>query len=84
MNYPDIEIRFKDIFFISLPMVWKTNTMGTVMSVLQGEEERIINEKFQVEYLHYIFKFCPEDYPSNFACLVASKEISYKILTQND
>jgi len=80
LTYPDIEIKFKDVFFTSLPMEWKSETSVVVLSVLEGEDERVISEKFQVEYLHYIFKFTPEDYPNNFGCLIAAKLISYEIL----
>lgn len=80
LTYPDIEIKFKDVFFTSLPMEWKTDTSAVIISILMGEEERITSEKFQVEYLHYIFKFIPEDYPDNFSCLIAAKQISYEIL----
>ncbi|MDQ0271329.1 hypothetical protein [Cytobacillus purgationiresistens] len=82
LSYPDIEIKFKDIFFVSLPMMWKTDTKETILNILEGEAEREISEKFQVEYLHYIFKFTPEDYPSNFGCIIAAKEISYNILKE--
>lgn len=80
LSYPDIEIKFRDIFFVSFPMMWKTDTTETILNVLEGEDEKEISEKFQVEYLHYIFKFTPEDYPSNFGCLIAAKELSYNIL----
>ncbi len=80
LSYPDIEIKFKDVFFTSLPMEWKTDTRIIVLTILEGEEERTICEKFQVEYFHYIFKFSPEDYPDNFGCLIAAKQISYEIL----
>ncbi|MBW7473868.1 hypothetical protein K0T92_03815 [Paenibacillus oenotherae] len=80
LSHPDIEIKFKDIFFISLPMIWKTDTKETILNVLEGEDEKETSEKFQVEYLHYIFKFTPEDYPSDFGCLIAAKEISYNFL----
>jgi hypothetical protein len=80
LSYPDIEIKFKNIFFLSLPMMWKTDTQKTILSVLEGHDEKKICEMFQVEYLHYIFKFTPEDYPPKFGCLIAAKEISYKIL----
>lgn len=80
LSYPDIEIKFKEVFFTSLPMMWKTDTKETILNILEGEAEKEISEKFQVEYLHYIFKFNPEDYPSNFGCLKAAKKITYKIL----
>ncbi|MBP1177657.1 hypothetical protein JOE49_004909 [Paenibacillus sp. PvR133] len=80
LTYPDIEIIFRDIFLTSLPMEWKTDTSGTVLTILEGDEEKKINEEFQVEYLHHIFKFTPEDYPSNFGCIIAAKHVSYNIL----
>lgn len=80
LTYPDIQIKFNDIFLISLPMEWKTDTDGFVLTILEGEDERIVNEKYQVEYLYYIFKFTPESFPDNFGCLIAAKEVSYKII----
>ena len=80
LSYPDIEILFQGIFFTSLPFTWMTDTEETVLSLVEGEEERLINEKFKVEYKHYIFKFKPDYYPIDFGCLIAAKEISYKFI----
>jgi hypothetical protein len=77
-SYPyDIEIKFEDIFFISLPIEWKTDTSKVVLKVLEGEEAISINKRFQVEQGYYIFKFIPEDYNDDFGCLVGAKKIYY-------
>ncbi len=80
LNYPDIEILFEGIFFTSLPFEWKTDTNKTVLEIVEGKQEKLINEKYKVEFQHFIFKFTPEDYPNEFGCLIAAKEISYKII----
>jgi hypothetical protein len=79
LNYPDIEIDFQGIFFTSLPFDWKTDTKQRVLTLVEGNEERLINQRFKVEYHHYIFKFSPEEYPIDFGCYIAAKGISYKI-----
>jgi hypothetical protein len=79
LSYPDIEIVFQGIFFTSLLFDWKTNTKQRVLTLVEGDEERLINQRFQVDYHHYIFKFSPEDYPIDFGCYIAAKEISYRI-----
>jgi hypothetical protein len=80
LSYPDIEILFQGIFFTSFPFYWKTDAKQKVLTLVQGEEERLISEKFKVEYHHFIFKFTPEDYPNEFGCLIVAKAISYKII----
>lgn len=79
LSYPDIEIVFHGIFFTSLPFDWKTDTKQSVLTLVEGDEERSINQRYKVEYHHYIFKFSLEDYPIDFGCYIAAKGISYKI-----
>lgn len=74
---PDIEICFEDIFFISLPMEWKTDTSASVLVLLERDEAFSINKKFQVEQGYHLFKFIPEYYPDEFGCLIAAKKISF-------
>ncbi|TCS94870.1 hypothetical protein [Hazenella coriacea] len=83
-SYPDIEIKFKGVFLISLPMLWKTATEtienGTVLTLIDDETAGKINRKFQVEVGYHLFKFTPEDYPSDFGCFISAQEISFNIL----
>lgn len=74
-----IEIYFEDIFFVSLPMEWKTDTTKTILSILEGNDAIKLNKRFQVEIGYHIFRFAPEDYPEDFGCLIAAREISYTL-----
>lgn len=74
---PNIEIHFEDIFFVSLPTEWNTDTSVSILVLPEGEEAFLINKKFQVEQGYYLFKFIPEYYPDEFGCLIASKKISF-------
>jgi len=77
-NPHDIEIIFRDVFFISMPMEWKTDTSKTVLEVVEGQPAIDLNKKFQVEQGYHIFKFIPEDYDKDFGCFIAAKGINYK------
>ena len=80
-SYPaDIEITFTDIFCMSLPMMWQTDTQQEVFKIAENEEARIINKKFKIEYGYTPFLFIPEDYPEDFYCIIAAKSVNYEIL----
>jgi hypothetical protein len=79
-NPHDIEINFEDVFFVSLPLEWKTDTTKTVLHILEGEDAKALNLRFQVEQGYQIFKFSPEDYPDDFGCIIGAKAISYLVL----
>lgn len=53
----NIEIYFKNIFFISLPIEWKINTSVNVLKLLDGKLAITENRKFQVEQGYQIFSF---------------------------
>lgn len=78
-NPHDIEISFRDVFFISVLMEWKTDTSKKILEIVDGEQAVNINRKFHVEQGYHIFKFVPEDYDSNFGCFIAAKEINYSL-----
>ena len=67
----DIEIRFKGVFFMSLPMEWKTDTSMPPLGLVAGDDAVRLNQRFQVEQGHHIFRFVPEDYPEDFGCWCA-------------
>lgn len=73
----DIEIIFKNVFFISLPAEWKTDTSDMVLEILEGPEAIELNQKYNVEQGYVIFKFIPEYLDAG--CYVAAKEIDYNI-----
>ncbi|TKJ91119.1 hypothetical protein PaeCFBP13512_11425 [Paenibacillus sp. CFBP13512] len=81
LSYPDIEIKFKGIFFTSLLMDWHTNTSHRSLFLLNAEEERQMNLKLKVEHSHYIFKFLAEEYSEEVEFLIVAKQISYRLLT---
>lgn len=75
----DIEIYFHDVFFVSAPMEWQTDTSTPPLELVKGEEADRLNINFQVEHGFYIFRFNPEYYPREFGCFIAAKEIKYKL-----
>lgn len=79
---PDIEIIFKDVFCMSLPMEWQTDTQQEVFKIAENEEARKINKKYKVEQGYTPFLFIPEDYPEDFYCFIAAKSVSYEILNK--
>lgn len=81
LSYPDIEIKFKGIFFTSLLMDWHANTSHRSLFLLNAEEERQMNLKLKVEHLHFIFKFLAEEYSEEVEFLIVAKQISYRLLT---
>lgn len=72
---PDLFIRFSEVFFVSLPIEWNTDTSRRVFSVLEGEEAIGWNLRFRVEQGHHLFSFAPEDHPPGFKCVVAAKRV---------
>lgn len=83
-SYPNrpgqIEIIFNDVFFISLPISWKTDTSAQVFSIVDGDDAISINKFFRVEQGYQIFKFKPEYHEEDFGCLIGAKKIAYRIL----
>ncbi len=78
----DIEIRFDGVFFVSLPMEWKTDTSIPPLSLLQGDDATVLNRRYQVEQGHHIFRFAAEDFPEDFGCLVCAREVRHRLLKQ--
>lgn len=77
---PNIEIVFEDIFFTSTIFSWRTDTSNEFISLIEGDEARNINIKFQVEQGYHLIKFQAENYPDNFGCIFAVKEIMFRKL----
>ena len=78
----DVEICFKEVFFVSLPMQWKTDTASPPLRLVAGAEAYELNQRFRVEHGHHIFRFTPEDYPEEFGCLVGARAISFVLTKQ--
>jgi hypothetical protein len=71
------EVWFEGVFFVSMPMEWKTDTSRPPLALLVGEDAAAVNRRFCVERGHHIFRFTPEDYPDDFGCLVGAREIGF-------
>lgn len=75
---PDVVIRFEGIFYVSLLMVWKTETSYPVVVLLDGEKARLVNIALQVEAGHNLVRFQPEGYEgSGFGCLVIARSMTW-------
>jgi hypothetical protein len=71
------EVWFEGVFFVSMPMEWKTDTSRPTLALMVGEGAASVNRRFRVERGHHIFRFTPEDYPEDFGCLVGAREIGF-------
>jgi hypothetical protein len=78
---PDIEIEFRDVFFMSLPMTWRTDTSTPSLSLVEGDEARELNLRFQVEQGYHIFRFVAEGDP-DMPCHVCAASIQFRISQQ--
>ena len=81
LSYPyELEIHFKDVCFVSVPVEWRTDTSNNVLFILEGEEAYKVNRKFQVEQGYHVFKFVPEEYPEDFGCLIGARSLEVEFL----
>ncbi|HEY1137263.1 MAG TPA: hypothetical protein VGE64_07220 [Xanthomonadaceae bacterium] len=78
---PDIEIEFRDVFFMSLPMAWHTDTSTPPLSLVEGDEARELNLRFHAEQGHHIFQFLSEEDP-RMPCHVCAASIKFRIPKQ--
>ena len=69
-----LSIDFNEVFFVSMPVDWKTNTQNGFLFLLEGEELKEISLKFKIEIGFYVFKFMTED---QVCVYISSKEISF-------
>lgn len=76
----DVEIHFEQVFLISLPVEWMTDTSSPPLRLLTGEDAYRVGTRFQVEGGYHIFRFSPKDYPKDFGCFVAAETIRYEIV----
>jgi hypothetical protein len=77
---PNISITFNQVFFVSLPFEWKTDTSQQVCGILAGQTARDWNLRYQVEHGFTLYFFKPEDFPDDFLCVIAAKAVSWKQL----
>ena len=75
LEKPDIRIIFSRVFFAATPFEWKTETSADSLVLVQGDEARELNLRYQVVEGIYIFKFIAEDYPKDFGCYIGAEKI---------
>jgi len=75
----DVEIWFEPVFFVSLPIEWKTDTSSPPLSLVTGDKAIEVNRRFMVEHGNHLFGFSPEDYPDDFKCLISAQAIGFEI-----
>lgn len=77
LSYPDlIEIIFEEVFFIQgFFQSWHSDTKSTVFQIPENEKE--INQKFEIAQGYQLFIFKTEDYNNDI--IIAAKTISFII-----
>jgi hypothetical protein len=73
--FHNIEISFKDVFYISCNVEWRSDTSENIIEIEQGDEARKINVANKIEQGYTLFKFIPEDNDSFF--YISAKEVEY-------
>ncbi|TGK61518.1 hypothetical protein EHQ27_05930 [Leptospira wolffii] len=79
---PNIVISFLDVFSVSMPFSWQTETKKDVFLLLEGLEEREMNLHFKVEQGNYWFKFIPERYQEGFGCYIVARNVEFRLLAE--
>lgn len=77
LSYPDlIEITFEEVFFMQgFFQSWHSNTNSVVFQIPENEKE--LNQKFEIEQGYQLFTFKTEDYNND--VIIASKNITFHI-----
>lgn len=75
LSYEDsLEIIFEDVFFMfGFFQSWHSNTKSTVFQIPENEKE--LNQKFEIEQGYQLFCFKTEDYNND--VIIAAKTISF-------
>ena len=77
-NYHSLEIIFEDIFFVSgFFRGWHSNTKQ--ITFLLPDDEKKMNEKYEIEQGYQLFIFKTEDYSND--VLIAAKHITFNTET---
>jgi hypothetical protein len=76
----EVEIHFEDVFCISTPVSWDSDTASPPLQLLTGEEMVAVNRHFKVEQGHHVFRFTADDYPENFGCIICARAIQFKVI----
>lgn len=72
----DIFIDFHDVFMLSAPFQWRTDTSKEVLRLLDDSDPS--NLTFKIEYGYHVFRFQPEYFPPEFGCYVAAQNLTWR------
>ena len=72
---PEVEIWFEGVAFVSMPIEWRTDTSVDPFALLQGDQARMLNRRFQVEQGHHVFRFTAEGFSPESGCALAAKQV---------
>lgn len=70
-----LEIKFGDVFHMTINTEWKVDTVKPVMYIVEGEECFLVNKKYGIEQGYTLFKIIPEGL--EFPFYVSAKEIRF-------
>lgn len=70
-----IELVFKDVYWASIHQSWNTNTKRDTLFLVEGEEEWVLNGRFNIEVGYSLFKIITEHYTE--PIYIAAKDIKY-------
>lgn len=70
-----LEIKFAEVFHMSVNTEWKTDTSKPVLYLVDNGESVEINQKYQIEQGNILFKILSEDIETPF--YISAKNISF-------
>jgi len=72
-----LEITFSGtFFFFGFCQTWQSDTDKTVIEMIQGDLEKELNQKYEIEQYHQLFMIRTEGYKNDI--IIASRDISYE------
>ena len=70
-----LEIKFEEVFHVSVNTEWKTDTSKPVLYLVDDSEGLGINQRYQIEQGNTLFKILSEDLETPF--YISAKNISF-------
>ncbi len=70
-----LEIKFENVFHMSINAEWKTDTSKIVLEIVNKEESILINQNYQIEQGNVLFRVIAEDLKVPF--YISAKNINY-------
>jgi len=70
-----LEIKFEDVFYMSINMEWKADTSKPFLYLVDSSERIDINQKYRIEQGNTLFKILSEDLETPF--YISAKKISF-------